>query len=150
MEHTRPLKLLPALLLPLLLAACTHAQDITRTTTERIHGRRELMMTGLFVDADTVLVQVYHDGKELLSEPFTNTFSLALGTFTSYEIKFTDTRHRVKRLSLHELSDDMLEFYPPIEVDFSRQGNMVLIKQSNGKPDWIEFDVGLGRKRTRD
>lgn len=138
--------LLPVLLL---LSAGAHAQDWTRTTAARTEGERRLVLQGTLVGADTALLQVYHDGDELHSDVYVRTWSLTLGAEDQYWIKFTDGRGRVKRIALHELSDDMVEFYPPIEVDFDRAGNMVLLKQSTGKPDWQEFDVGLSRQRKR-
>lgn len=131
----------------LLLTGTVSAQDWTRTTTSRTYGVRQFVLNGTFTGSDTALVQVYHDGLELHSEPHARTFSLTLGEHDQYWVKFTDGKGRVKRIALHELSDDMVEFYPPIEVDFERAGNLVLIKQSTGKPDWQEFDVGLSRKR---
>lgn len=136
-----------ALLIIALLATCTaSAQDWTRTTAERVEGERKLVLTGTFTGADSAYVQVYHDGKELFADVFFRTWTLTLGEYTSYNLKFTDTAGAVKRLAIHELSDDMVEFYPPMEIDFLRTGNMVLIKPSTGKPDWMEFDVGLSRK----
>ncbi len=123
------------------------AQDWTRTESTRTYGERRLVLQGTFADADTALVQVYHDGDELHSEVYARTWSLTLGGQDQYWIKFTDGQGRVKRIAIHELSDDLVEFYPVIEVDFERIGNLVLIKQSTGKPDWQEFDVGLSRKR---
>ncbi len=135
--------LLLLLHLPLPLAA----QDFTRTLAQRTTGERTLQLGGLFQGADTVLVQVYHDGRELSAEPQVGTFSLTLGEFDYYVVKFTDGQRRVKRLYIVELSDDMVEFYPPLEIDFDRVGNMLLLKRSTGKPDWQEFDVGLSRIR---
>lgn len=140
-------------LLPLvfvLLATFAHGQDWTRTTTQRAEGERKLVITGVFTGADTVLIQIYHDGKELHSDVYAGTFMLEFGTYRYYVVKFTDAQLRVKYLYILELSDDLVEFYPPVEIDFDRQGNMALIKPTNQKPDWQEFDVGLGRKNTRD
>jgi|GEM_PF-6799824 hypothetical protein len=131
----------------LLVATPLCAQDWTRTMVERKPGERKLVLTGILTGADTAYLQVYHDGDELLDEVVAGTWHLELGAYTTYELKFTDMLGRVKRLSVHELSDDMVEFYPPLEVDFDRQGNLVLLKPSNGKPDWLEYDVGLSRKR---
>lgn len=136
------LGLLLALLLPV-----AFGQDMTRTLSQRTQGERTLQLTGLFQGADTVLVQVYHDGEVLSDQVAVRTFSLTLGTFDYYVIKFTTADRRTKRVYILELSDDMVEFYPPIEVDFDRTGNLVLIKQSSGKPDWLEYDVGMSRKR---
>lgn len=124
------------------------AQDWTRTTAERVEGERRLMLTGTIAGADSAYLQVYHDGEELYDAVIGRTWSLELGAYAEYTIKFTDGAGNVKRLAIHELSDDLVEFYPPMEVDFLRTGNMVLIKQSTGKPDWMEFDVGLSRRIT--
>jgi hypothetical protein len=123
------------------------AQDYARTLSQKAEGERSLLLTGLFSGADSVYVQVYHDGEELTSSVEFGTFTLTLGTFDYYVVKFTDARRRVKRLYIMELSDDMVEFFPPIEIDFDRTGNILLLKQSTGKPDWQEFDVGMSRKR---
>lgn len=128
-------------------AADTMAQDPTRTVSERKPGQRTLVLNGTFVGADSAYGQVYHDGKEVLADYFVGTWALTFGTYDYYHIKFTDAKGRIKRISIHELSDDMVEFYPPIEVDFERMGNLVIIKQSHGKPDWIEYDVGMSRPR---
>lgn len=137
------------LLTMLLLPGLLPAQDRTRTLSDRRPGVRNFVLTGTFQDADTAYLQLYHDGRELHAEVYTHTFSLTLGEHDWYMVKLTDTRGRVKRIAIHEISDDMVEFYLPVEVDFGRAGNLVLIKQSVGKPDWMEFDVGLSRKRSR-
>lgn len=136
-----------ALLFALLLPALLPAQDLTRTVSERKPGQRSLVLSGTFVGADSAYAQVYHDGKEVYADTFVGTWHFTFGTHDHYQIKFTDTEGRVKRIAIHELSDDMVEFYPPIEVDFERLGNIVLIKQSHGKPDWVEYDVGMSRPR---
>jgi hypothetical protein len=123
------------------------AQDYTRTLSQKQTNERSLLLTGLFSGADSVYVQVYHDGEELTSSVEIGTFTLTLGTFDYYVVKFTDARRRTKRLYIVELSDDMVEFFPPLEIDFDRTGNILLLKQSTGKPDWQEFDVGMSRKR---
>lgn len=135
--------LLALLLLPGLLPA----QDLTRTVSERRPGERGLYLTGVFSGSDSAYVQVYHDGRELLAEVMVHTWHLQLGGQEWYMVKFTDTRGRVKRLAVHELSDDLLEWYPPIEIDFDREGSLVLVKQSHGKPDWVEYDVGMSKRR---
>lgn len=145
----RILLILLLLLVPLLCSLPALAQDYTRTMNQRTQGERTLQLTGLFVGCDTALVQVYHDGEVLNEEVAIRTFSMSLGTFDYYVVKFTSADRRVKRVYILELSDDMVEFYPPIEVDFDRIGNIVLLKQSTGKPDWQEFDVGMSRKRGR-
>jgi hypothetical protein len=144
--------LIPRVLLFLALctaATCTtlYGQDYTRTLSQKAEGERSLVINGLFSGADSVYVQVYHDGEELTSSVEFGTFTLTLGTFDYYVVKFTDARRRVKRLYIVELSDDMVEFFPPLEIDFDRTGNILLLKQSTGKPDWQEFDVGMSRKR---
>jgi hypothetical protein len=135
------------LLILLLLPLCAAAQDPTRSVSERRMGQRTLVLTGSFAGNDSAYAQVYHDGREIFADMFVATFSFTLGTHDYYNIKFTDSKGRIKRIAIHELSDDMIEFYVPIEVDFDRLGNIVLIKQSHGKPDWIEFDVGMSRPR---
>lgn len=123
-----------------------NAQDWTRTTADRAEGERRLVLSGTIAGADSAYLQVYHDGDELYENVIGRTWMLELGAHADYGLKFTDGQGRVKRIALHELSDDMVEFYPPIEVDFDRVGNLVLIKQSTGKPDWQEFDVGMSKK----
>lgn len=141
------LYVLVALVLSLTVLASAAAQDHTRTLAQRTEAERSLVLHGLFQGADTALVQVYHDGEELMAEPFVGTWNLTLGAYEHYVVKFTDARRRVKRLYIVELSDDLIEFYPPVEIDFDRVGNLLLLKQSTGKPDWQEFDVGLSRQR---
>jgi hypothetical protein len=135
------------LLTILLLPALAPAQDIARTVSERKPGARALVLNGSFAGSDSAYVQVYHDGKEIFADFFVGTWTLTFSSHDYYNIKFTDSKGRVKRIAIHELSDDLIEFYPPIEVDFDRLGNIVLIKQSQGKPDWIEYDVGMSRPR---
>ena len=130
--------------------ACTSqrtAPTLILTEAEHTPGERSLQLQGFFRDADTVLVQVYHDGKELYSEPHTTTWNIALSNHHYYVIKFTDQRQRVKRIYLVELSDNQVEFLPPIEVDFSVGGNVLYLKQRDGKLDWQEFDVGMSRQQ---
>ena len=132
-----------------LAAMAASCQDFARTVNQRVEGERSLQLTGMLTGADTAYLQVYHDGDELYSASVFRTWSLPLGEQDYYVIKFTDGRRRVKYLYIMELSDDLVEFYPPIEIDFDRTGNLVLLKQSTGKPDWQEFDVGMSRKRRR-
>lgn len=131
----------------LLLAPELYAQDVARTVSDRRPGQRSLTLTGIFSGSDSAYVQLYHDGKELHAAMYVHTFTITLSEHDYYNLKFTDTKGRVKRIAIHELSDDMVEFYIPFEVDFDREGNVVLIKQSHGKPDWIEYDVGMSRPR---
>lgn len=135
------------LLAGLLCAGMLPAQDLTRTVSERKPGQRTLVLSGIFAGSDSAYAQVYHDGREIFADMFIGTWNFTLGGQDYYNIKFTDSQGRVKRIAVHELSDDLVEFYPPIEVDFDRLGNIVLIKQSHGKPDWMEYDVGLSRPR---
>lgn len=137
-----------ALLSALILLATTVASAQTLILTEARHapGQRILMVNGSFLDADSVYLQVYHDGDELYSEPVYVTWQLTLGEFEHYDLKFTDEQGRVKRISFHELSDNQIEDFPPIEVDFTTAGNVVYIKQRTGKLDWFEYDVGMSRK----
>lgn len=135
--------------LPLLLCLALQvgAQTPIITDTERREGERALHLNGLFSGADTVYMQVYHDGDLLHDTVCINTWQVALHTHDYYILKFTDRWQRTKRIHFVELSDDQLEFFPPIEIDFDARGNAVYIKQRDRKPDWIEYDVGLSRKR---
>ncbi len=144
-----PRTVLPLLAAALMLANAGWAQERTYTEPQRMVGERSLVLTGSFQGTDTALVQVYHDGMELSAEPFVRTWALTLGTYEYYVVKFSTSDHRVKRLYIMELGDDMVEFYPPIDVDFDVAGNLVIIKQRTGKANWQEFDVGMSRKRTR-
>lgn len=143
------LHLLRLLVLVVLLgvAFVAGAQDFTYTTFERAEGQRTLKLTGILVGTDSAYLQLYHDGDALLETVVVNTWDLTLGTFDYYVAVFTDGRGREKRIYIIELSDDLVEFYPPVEVDFDRRGNLLLLKQSDGKPHWQEFDTGLSRKR---
>lgn len=137
-------------LLLALLVACTPTQRTVLTETQHAPGQRALHLSGLFQDADSVYVQVYSDGQPVGEDVFVGTFQLTLSAYDDYVIVFTDARGRVKRVSIHELSDDLIEFYPPLEIDFGRTGNLVLIKQSTGKPDFQEIDVGMSRQHRTD
>lgn len=143
------LHLLRLLVLVVLLgfAFVAGAQDFSYTTFERTEGQRTLKLTGILVGVDSAYLQLYHDGDALLETVVVNTWDLTLGTFDYYVAVFTDQRGREKRIYIIELSDDLVEFYPPVEVDFDRRGNLLLLKQSDGKPHWQEFDTGLSRKR---
>lgn len=136
--------LLPFLLL---LAACAAHERTVVTETEHTPGVRALHLTGMVHDADSVYLQVYHDGEAVYDEVFGTTFSVTLQSYDDYVLTFTDARGRVKRVSIHELSDDLIEFYPPLEIDFNRVGNLVLVKPSCGKPGFEEIDVGMSRER---
>ena len=137
----------------LLLVACTTPAPLVQqppviTETEPSpDGTRSLHLQGFFRDADTVFMQVYHDGDVLAEEVRLFTWALTLGEHPWYVVKFTDTMHRVKYLSVFELSDRTIEFVPPIEIDFDRTGNILLVKPSDGKPDFLQIDVGMSRKR---
>jgi hypothetical protein len=135
------------LLLLLLLCCATHgqAQMLLITEVEHRNGERQLNLQGFFRDTDTAYVQVYHDGELVHEEVRIYTWALSLGTYENYTIKFTDQFHRVKRLYVIELSDNQIEFVPPIELDFGTAGNLVLLKQRDGKPDFLLFDVGMSR-----
>lgn len=139
----------PIALLLILLTACVPTQRMLLTDTQHRPGERSLVLTGLLQDADSAYIQVYHDGQEVGDQHAVGSFTLTLGAHTYYLIKLTDPHGRVKRIALHELSDDMIEFLPPIEVDFGTTGNLVLIKQRDGKPDWLEIDVGMSRREHR-
>lgn len=130
-----------ALLLPMALPA----QTTVETLSERTPGQRQLVLAGILSGSDSAYVQVYHDGEELMADVFVTTWTLTLASFDWYVIKFTDGRHRVKLLFVAELSDDLTEFYPPIEIDFDREGDLALIKKSHRKPQWLEIDVGMSR-----
>ena len=133
------------LLLFLLLSVTANAQQLLESDVEVRKGVRSLTVQGFFRGADTVLVQVYHDSDVLGDTLMLRTWSLPLGAFESYWIKFSAGPHRVKRLYILELSDDQIEFLPPIEVDFDVPGNLVLIKPRDRQPDFMLFDVGMSR-----
>lgn len=135
------------LFLPLLLALNTNAQTLLETTVESRKGERVLEVHGFFRGADTVLVQVYHDGEELTLESRIYTWAFRFGEFEHYIIKFTAGPGRVKYLYILELSDDQIEFVPPIEVDFNVAGNLVLVKPRDRQPDFMLFDVGMSRNQ---
>lgn len=137
------------LLFIVLLAGCAQmapAQTLVLTEAQHSTGDRALTITGLFHDADTVLVQIYHDSDVVHEEVCINTFSFTLGQYHHYVLKFTDAQLRVKRIYIVELSDNQLEWLPPIEIDFSTTGNVLYLKQRDGKLDFQEFDVGMSRK----
>lgn len=135
-------------LLVLSIAPCAaSAQVLLETQVEARKGERILNVQGFFRDADTVLVQVYHDSDVLTEEVRVLTWGFTLGAYESYILKFTDGRQRVKRLYILELSDDQVEFLPPIEVDFAVVGNLVLIKPRDRSPDFSLYNVGMSRKQ---
>ncbi len=120
----------------------------TETKWERCnYGEERLFLTGKFLDADTVYIQVYHDGENAV-DPIVayGTFHMELGEFAQYEIVFTDTYNREKRISIHELGDRLIEWYPPMEIDFDRLGNYILIKPDAKLPQYAEIHVGMSRK----
>lgn len=135
------------LVLLMLLAIPAGAQTLILTEAEHHPGERALHLQGFFRDADTVLVQVYHDSDVLHEEIYVHTWSLQLQAFHYYVIKFTDAEQRVKRIYIVELSDNQIEFMPPIEVDFSVVGNALYLKQRDGKLDYTEYDVGMSRRQ---
>lgn len=137
------------LLFLLLIGGCSQlapAQTLILTEAQHIKNERALTITGLFFDADTVLAQIYHDSDVVHEEVCINTFSFTLSQYHYYVLKFTDAQLRVKRIYIIELSDNQLEFMPPIEIDFSTTGNILYLKQRDGKLDFQEFDVGMSRK----
>lgn len=133
----------------LLLATLARPQFIPVITEQEPSpdGTSTLHLQGFFREADSVYVQVYHDSDVITEEVRFYTWALTLGTYPWYCIKFTDARGRVKYLWVLELSSAHIEFVPPIEIDFGRNGDLLLVKQSDGKPDFLMIDVGLGRKR---
>jgi len=140
------------LLTPLVLGA--NAQNIPLLTDlYPAQGHRALELRGLFADADSVLLQVYHDSDLITETPCEHTWSLTLGNHDWYILKFTAPPNhkngspRVKYLGIFELNSQGIEYVPEIIIDFSREGNMLLIKPSDGKPDFLQMDVGLSRKR---
>lgn len=140
-------RLLIALAIGALACLPLAAQDWGYTVFERTPGERALKLSGILVDADTAYLQLYHDGKVLHDGVILRTWDITLGTEDYYIVKFTDARGREKYLYIVELSDNLTEFYLPLEIDFARGGNLLLLKQSDGKPHYQEFDVGLSRKR---
>lgn len=139
--------LLLLLFLPLLLATSASAQTLLETTVEPRPGQCILDVRGIFRGSDTVLVQVYHDSDVLAEEVRIYNWAITLMDNAYYVIKFTDEQDRVKYLYILELSDDQIEFIPPIEVDFNVAGNLVLIKPRDRQPDFMLFDVGMSRNR---
>lgn len=138
------------LLLSLALAgapAPAGAQVLLETDAQRREGQRQLHLQGVFTDADSVLVQVYHDSDVLLEEVQYHGWSLTLGAYESYWVKFTDEQQRVKRLFIGELSDDQVELVQAIEVDFSVVGNLAMLKERDRQPDFLLFNIGTSRKR---
>lgn len=141
---------LMAVLLPLLLLpALASAQVPMEVVADRRPGERSLMITGMLTGADSAYLQVYHDEMELHADIYVHTFSITLGTYDWYMLRFTDPDGRVKRVAIHGISDDMVQFLPPIEVDFDREGDLVLVQPSARKPMWLELDTRLSRRRTR-
>jgi len=143
------------LLLCLVLSSCSsmryveqHGVYVETQSTRTYDGTRALVLTGTFVNVDSVFVQVYHDGEPTAENVAHKTFTITLKEFDTYEIKFTDADRRVKRISIQELADGWIEFYPSIEMDFELSGNLALVKTNVLRPDFIEFDTGIGRKRT--
>jgi len=147
------------LLLPLLLAGCVSQRTYTDAHPGGIpilteiyptpDGSTVLELRGLFSGSDTVFVQVFHDGEELTPEREVRIYSwaLTLGEYDYYDIKFTDEQGRVKYLSIHELCDGVIEYVPEIIIDFDRTGNLLLFKPSDGKPDFLQLDAGLSRRK---
>ncbi len=135
-------------LLFLLISSLSISQGVTNTVYDRTSsGERRLHLSGTFVGSDTAYIQIYHEGIEVTSDIAIMTFTLSLGEYTTYLVKFTDTKKRVKTISIHELGDGLIEFYPPFEIDFNRVGNLLLIKSSAKKPHYVEYDVGMGRSK---
>ena len=128
----------------LVATTCT-AQTLIITEAEHRDGQRALNLHGFFRDTDTVLVQVYHDSDVLYEEVAIRTWAITFSSFHYYVLKFTDVEQRVKRIYIMELSDNQIEFMPPIEIDFDTPGNVLYLKQRDGKLDWQEFDVGMSR-----
>lgn len=137
---------LAALLLCLATLAGAQAPPILTDQYPSPDGSRTLELRGLFAGADTVLVQVYHDSDLLAEEVRIYTWALALGTHDWYVVKFTDGQRRVKYLYILELADEVIEYVPEITIDFDRRANLLLLKPASGKPDFLQFDVGLARK----
>ena len=116
-------------------------------------GQRTLELRGLFADADTVLLQVYHDSDLIAEVPCAHTWNITLGEYDWYILKFTappgrkNATHRVKYLGIFELNSEGIEYVPEILIEFGREGDLLLVKPSDGKPDFIQIDVGLSRSR---
>lgn len=130
----------------LVFMSCGPSQRIVITEADHAPGKRSLLLNILVHDADSVYVRVYSDGERLLDDVYGSSFQLQLGTYVDYQVLISDGE-RTKRLSIHELSDDMVEVYPLLEVDMNRTGNLLLIKPSSGKYGWIEMDVGMSRRK---
>jgi len=124
------------------------AQQELITEVQRTPGVRQLHLQGLFTDAgtDSVQLELFHDGDILYRDSYLGSWSLELGTFDYYTVLFTDGQGRQKRLHVMELSDDQIEFVPPIEVDFSVRGNLLLLKPRDRKPDFTMYDTGTSRR----
>lgn len=135
-------------LLLLCLPLLSHAQGtpILTETYPSPDGSRTLDMRGLFENADTVLVQVYHDGDLIHEDVRIYTWAITLGEYQYYTLKFTDEKHRVKYLYIIELGDNVIEYVGEIIINFKREGNLLLLKPSDGKPDFMQIDVGLSRQ----
>lgn len=138
--------ILPGIMLLPLLAG---AQERVATLSERTPGQRQLVLTGTLAGADSAYLQVYSEGDELMGEVVVTTWTLTLSDRDWYVLQFTDAAGRIKRIHIAELSEDLVEFYPAIEVDFDREGNLALLKPSHRKPGWLEMDLGMSRPRKR-
>ena len=108
-------------------------------------GSRALILSGTFVNADSVYIQIYHEGELTKESTAYKVFTITLREFNTYDIKFTDINHRSKSIYIRELADVWEEFVPAFEIDFDVVGNITLVKTNVRRPNFIEFETGLGR-----
>lgn len=131
----------------LLATACTVQQPLPLATEfEHAPGQRALLLNLVVHDADSVGVTIICDGERIHEDRYGSSFQLKLGACEDYQILMR-AGDRLKRLSIHELSDDLVEVLPMLEVDMDRTGNLVLVKPSNGKDGFELIDVGMSRER---
>lgn len=133
--------------LALLATACTVQQPMPLMTEfDHMPGQRALLLNVVVHGADSVGVEIICDGERIHEDRYGTAFQLKLGACDDYQVLLR-AGDRLKRLSIHELSDDMVEVVPMLEVDMDRDGNLVLVKPSNGKDGFELIDVGMSRKR---
>lgn len=111
------------------------------------YGRGSLLMlSGAFIGADTVFIEVYHGVETSAKMTKINGYTIELVQHDHYTIKFTDTKGRTKIMFIPCVGQDVIESVG-VDVDFRKVGDLVLLKENARREGFDLLDAGLQRKR---
>lgn len=128
----------------LLLAGCTGLREQATV----VYGKgSKLIISGIFLGADTVLVQVYHGTVKSTESVEVHAYTVTLTEYEHYTVKFTDKRGRMKLIHIPCVGCGMIEIPPSIDVDFTVIGDIILWKENARREGFDVLDSGLNKPK---